>query len=560
MVYAEKFGIEVNFLTGRYVATSHSDREKSEWPPHPARLYSALVATWADADEPDPEERDVLRWLESQDPPLVAASEAVARKVVGHFVPVNDTAVISRAWQNSRADKIRSLNRELDEEMSASLGEITRKARKIQDKLDRERNVEEQVSQSGTTNPSTAMRILPDHRGKQERFFPSVTPDVTRVTYIWRTSIPEGRGNVLDALLDRVTRLGHSSSLVTCRLVKNPSAPDFVPGESGERWRTVRRGQLAELEKLHGRHEGVRPRSLPYTDVHYRKVPGDGPAETRQQANTVGDWIVFELGHRSRALPANRALEVATAMRSAILHYATDPIPEELSGHRQGGAPTKGPHVAFLPIPYVGSEHADGRILGVALSVPRGLKEFSKRALHRAIGAWEARMSRSPLKLTMGPGGTLYLSRVLGLSTLISLRPRIWQRPSLRWVSATPIALPRHPGLLGSGTQASRKKAWARAEAAVRLACGHIGLPAPAVVEVSLAPLLVGATPIRNFPAFVQRGRGGKPIRRRLVHAALTFEEPVSGPLMLGAGRFLGLGLMHPVGRRNVGVAASSAG
>ena len=560
MVYAEKFGIEVNFLTGRYVATSHSDRKKSEWPPHPARLYSALVATWVDADEVDPEERDVLKWLESQDPPLVAASEAVARKVVGYFVPVNDTAVISRGWQNSRADNIRTLNRQLDEELGASLGEITRKARKIQDKLDRERNVEKQVSQIGKTKPSTGMQLLPDHRGKQERFFPSVTPDVARVTYIWRTSIPEGRGNVLDTLLGRVTRLGHSSSLVTCRLVKNPPDPDFVPGESGEQLRTVRRGQLAELQKLHGRHEGVRPRSLPYTDVHYRKVRRDDPAEARQEANTLGDWIVFELGHRSRALPATRAVEVATAMRSAIFHYAEDPILEELSGHRQGGAPTEDPHVAFLPIPYVGSEHADGRILGVALSVPRSLKEFSRRALHRAIGTWEARISRSPLKLTMGPGGALYLSRVLGLSTLISLRPRIWQRPSLRWVSATPIALPRHPGLLGRGTQASRKKAWAQAEAAVRLACSHVGLPAPAVVEVSLAPLLVGARPIRSFPAFVQRGRGGKPIRRQLVHAALTFEEPVSGPLMLGAGRFLGLGLMRPVGQRSVGVTPSAAG
>ena len=31
------------------------------------------------------------------------------------------------------------------------------------------------------------------------------------------------------------------------------------------------------------------------------------------------------------------------------------------------------------------------------------------------------------------------------------------------------------------------------------------------------------------------------------MHAALTFDEPIHGPLLLGAGRFAGLGLMRPI-------------
>ena len=85
MSTTEKFGIEVNFLTGRYVATFHNDRRQPEWPPHPARLFSALVATWADADEPDRSEREALEWLEAQGHPAIAASCAVPRKVVSHF-------------------------------------------------------------------------------------------------------------------------------------------------------------------------------------------------------------------------------------------------------------------------------------------------------------------------------------------------------------------------------------------------------------------------------------------------------------------------------------------
>ena len=36
--------LEVEFLLGRYAAADFRDREQPEWPPHPARLFSALVA------------------------------------------------------------------------------------------------------------------------------------------------------------------------------------------------------------------------------------------------------------------------------------------------------------------------------------------------------------------------------------------------------------------------------------------------------------------------------------------------------------------------------------
>ena len=80
MSSAAQFGIEINFLTERFTATFHNDRRQSEWPPHPARLFSALVAAWADADEPDRSERGALEWLEAQSPPAIAASGAVPRK------------------------------------------------------------------------------------------------------------------------------------------------------------------------------------------------------------------------------------------------------------------------------------------------------------------------------------------------------------------------------------------------------------------------------------------------------------------------------------------------
>lgn len=538
----------MNFLTGRYVATSHNDRRQSEWPPHPARLFSALVAAWADSDEPDRSEREALEWLESQSPPAIAASGAVPRKVASHFVPVNDTAVISRTWQERKAKTIYDLDDRLCEELRSSGGEITRKVSQIQRRLARERDVENQVGRTGSTNPSSAVQMLPDHRSKQERFFPSVTPSEARVTYLWDSAPPNGAAEVLDQLLGRVSRLGHSASLVSCRMAPaSPSEATLVPGKRGESLRTVRRGQLFELERRYAGHGGSEPRALPFTDVRYQPVAQAAQMEQPQEPHTAGDWVIFEFTHSSRALPVTRAAEVAKTMRAAVFHYADDPIPEELSGHRPQGKPTAAPHVAFLPLPYVGSEHADGRLLGIAVSVPQAVSDPSRRALFRAIGLWEGAVSPEPLKLTLGAGGVIEMSRLLGPAALVSLRPGVWQRPSRRWMSATPIALPRHPGRLGGGSAAARAKAWAQAESAAVAACSHVGLPGPSSLEVSLGPLIAGSRAATRFPAFSQNGSDGKPVRRQLVHASLTFEHPVSGPLMLGAGRFLGLGLMRPV-------------
>ncbi len=548
-----QFAIEVNFLTTRYVATAHNDRRRWEWPPHPARLFSALVAAWADSDQPDPRERSALEWLEDQGAPAITASRAVPRKAVSHFVPVNDASIISRTLQERRAEEVYELMDQLHDQLVASAGEVTTAIDRGRKKLAKRRDLTPTVTRPGNTPTDSAVAMLPDQRGKQERFFPSVSPEVPRVTYVWAVSPTDETSSSLDRLLARVTRLGHSSSLVSCRVSPSPPKPTHkVTTKGGETsLRTVRRGQLAELQRQHARHQGVRPRSLPYTDASYRTAAASVDAPIRDP-NTAGEWLVFEFTHNSRAFPSTRAVELATAMRAAVLSYAEDPIPEGISGHRADGKPTLAPHAAVVPIPYVGSTHADGRLLGIAVSSPKGMEAASRRSLYRAIGTWErtargqSGSSTRPMKLMLGNRAEVLLARLVGPSDLMSLRPRVWCRPSRRWVSATPIALPRHPGALDRGTAVARAKAWARAEVGVRLACAHVGLPEPAAAELSLGPLIAGARKATQFPAFRQIGPEGKPVRRQLVHASLTFDDQVAGPLMLGAGRFFGLGLMRP--------------
>lgn len=561
----DKLAIEVHFLTGRFVATSHNDRRVGEWPPHPARLFSALVAAWAEPKEPDPEERTALEWLEGLGAPAVAASDAVPRRTVSHFVPVNDASVIRRSLQERRAAEVYELSDQVHEALVLSRGEVTPAVERLQKRLAGKRNVTNATDRAGKTPPGTAVAMLPEGRGKQERAFPSVVPDEPRVTYIWSDCTADAQASALDRLLERVTRLGHSSSLVSCRVVPIPPNPTLVVAADGRGrlLRTTRRGQLAELERRFARHQGYLPRALPYTGVRYQAVQ-EARAETLLRPDTVGEWIVFEFAHDCRAFPVTRGVELASAMREAILAHAEEPVPEEISGRQRGGRPTLSPHIATVPIPHVGSIRAgdrtiraDGRILGIALSVPDALVRVSRKALHRAIGLWERTVigdhGHRPRDLTlpMGSRSEVRLRRVVGISELISLRPWVWKRPSRRWLSATPVALPRHPGSLTRGSPAVRARAWSRAEASVRLACEHVGLPDPSEVKLSLDPWMSGARRIADFPPFRQTGRKGEPVRRQLVHASLTFHDRVCGPFMLGAGRFFGLGLMRPLSERS---------
>ncbi len=566
--------IEVSFLTGRYSATAHHDRQEPEWPPHGARLFSAIVAVWADSDPPEAVERAALEWLEAQPPPRITAPEAVRRRVVSHFVPVNDAAVVPAAQYKRRADEVEGLIAQWENELDASGGEITKKIERLQTKIDAKRNVDSLVSGPRNTNPDSAEALLPDGRVKKERYFPSVTLVETAtggastksarlvsgegapatatkrlpaVVYAWDDSPPVGVAQALDGLLARVTRLGHSSSLVSCRLRDSAPVATHMPGNGAEMLRWVRPGQLVALQDEHRQHQAIRPRSLPFRGVRYSATVLDSSdsAETATPA-TAGDWIVLEL-RPPRSRPMTRTVELTRVLRKSVLSHVPDPPPEGVSGHRHDGRPTTSPHIAFLALPNVGHQHGDGRIMGMAISLPHDLGGAARNATLRGIGAWESKRADRSMHLQLGRNGTVEMQRGHPPIALVSLRPEVWARPSRWWASATPVALPAHPGNLRRADPVARAKAWARAEEAVARSCEHVGLPRPIDVRVSFVSLLTGAHPAGDFPIFKQGRPEHGEVVRRLVHVAVEFAEEVRGPLMLGSGRFLGLGLMGPM-------------
>jgi len=537
--------IEVELLTGRYAATAHNDRRRAEWPPHPARFFSALVAALHDHNDVDQAERDALLWLELQDAPSLRVdpeSSVGRRQVQDVYVPVNDVTL-------GGDEAIRGAERKVAEAKTAAA------KHKFETALEKARRQAVAVDvKTSYTAVKTATALLPERRTRQVRTFPVVLPETPTFAFQWPNADPSPYRAALERLCARVTRLGHSSSLVRCTLTHGDLSPTLVPSDEGEVvLRVVGPGQLDRLERAFGLpnepedvgHRGVQSRVLParpqrYGLAHEKATPS--PQAVSVFSST--DWVLFERVGGSRPL-ASRTTDLARALRGALIEvHGSQDLPATLSGHAENG-PTERPHLAFVPLPFVGHKHADGSLLGCALVLPRELAGRDREQLLRLVAKWEKERGSDRGDLTLA-GGTLppFQMRRVDVSAKAALDPMRWSRSSARFITATPIALDKNPGNLRSNRDGTARKASLEAQKSISDACLYVVGVRPVSVEVSLAPMLPGAQHVRDFLPWP--GRPGR-TRRVRVHADIQFAAPVRGPLLLGAGRYFGLGLCLPV-------------
>lgn len=532
--------IEVELLTGRYAATAHNDRGRAEWPPHPARFFSALVAALHDQVVVDRAEREALLWLEQQDAPSLRVdgeSNVGRRQVQDVYVPVNDITL-------GGDEAIR------EAEARVAVAK-TPAARRIADAALLKAKVETVALDDQPSDKAlkTATALLPDRRTRQVRTFPVVLPETPTLAFLWPSADPAPHRAALERLCARVTRLGHSSSLVRCSLVDGDLTPTLVPSDEGEVvLRVVGPGQLDRLDRAFEHHQGVQSRVLPARPQRYDlAVKKATPSPQAESVFSSTDWVLFERVGGSRPL-ASRTTDLARALRGALIEvHGNHDLPATVSGHAQNGPATQA-HVAFVPLPFVGHEHADGALMGCALVLPRDLPRRDRELLLRLVAKWEKERGSDCGDLTLA-GGTLppFHIRRVDVSAKAALDPMRWSRPSARFITATPIALDKNPGNLRSNQDGTARKAALEAQTSISDACLHVVGVRPATVEVSLAPLLSGAQHVRDFLPWP--GRPGRTPRVR-VHADIEFAAPVRGPLLLGAGRHFGLGLCLPVENR----------
>jgi CRISPR-associated protein Csb2 len=567
------FALRIEYLTGRCVATSYNEREAAEWPPHPARIVSALVAAWADGDPPSEDERRALAWLADLPPPALAVSRAAHRAVVPHFVPVNDTAVLKtfhaytdklqRAVQ-AEADAAHAADRAVaagDARTVASAGRgLEKRGKAVAAQRTRLESLLRADQQPDRGRPaaaavSQAARLIPESRTRQPRTFPSVSPVDPVVHLIWPSAPDTPIGSALDAVAARIVRIGHSASLVTCRFAHTAPAATLVPRDDGDVvLRVPCSRHIDRLVAAYGRHREIDPRVLPARFQTYGPPAAAGGLVL--ESVFANDWIVLRQTAGPQ-LSMTVTVEVGQAFRAALMSYADDPPPELISGHRSAGGPSEAPHMAVVALPFVGRSNATGAILGVAIVLPRSLPSAERRPVLAALARWEDAARRAlddddvdapPLELRLGTRGVVQLERVAwGRAPLANLRPDTWCRAARSWLSATPVALDRNPGNLYAAEPepAAGAHAYAAAAGLIATSCERIGLPTPVRVEILPSVTMPGVAKARAFGRF-PRDRD-RPERVK-VHAFVEFDRHVRGPVLLGAGRYCGLGLFRPVG------------
>jgi len=481
----------VRYLLGRVAAADvsrGSEKDRGEWPPHPDRLFSALVQAWSDLGRPG-RERGFLERIEKAGPPHIHAARATPDVSRVSFVPVPDNWKPYDRDPNTKKDK-----------------------------------------------PFPVMGAMRIGRDRKERRFVSQAVDLDvrepHATIGWprpgdHDAWSAGDFEAAECLSRLVGYLGHSSSVVAVDVVREIPAPAWMPDEDGTLLlRVPHADRLATLERAF--EAGRRP------PVSTWQPYGQ---QLRKSSNPTGPWrdaIVFRLVGGPHRLPLVAALQATRSLREQLKDVFRRPPfneepPEVVSGRASaanGHAKTQSPHLAFVALPDVDHAHARGHLLGLAILLPRTLGGGARRRVFAAI----AQLAH----LDLAGIGRWHLERQTLETPLHGLLPETWAGPSRTWATVTPMAFDRDPCDLHGED----------AETGVRLACTWLDLPAPTEVTLSSSPFLLGVEHARDFPLY--RPTAATP-RRRHVHVRLEFDEPIYGPLAIGAGRYLGYGLCRPI-------------
>jgi len=563
-----ELAIAWEYLTGCCVATNVADRQRAEWPPHPARVFMALAAAWFETER-DEAERDALEWLEKLgDPELMLPSRehVFARSVVDVYVPVNDKAGPSKALLQ--------------------------------------------------TAPTLT-------RDRQPRTFPTTWVGDSVCVARWSDAPDVGQHrDALSSLCSKVTRVGHSSSLVRMWVAEKSLVDDGLI-ESWEpedaiaelQVRKISPGFFGVLEKLYGEDArlqyGQLSTQVESLNAEKNAVKGKGSTEKKAELEkqvsaveaelgtinsrppirpTVGLWSGYRRTEPNRPhaaaqshfntdlliltqqdgprLPLEATLRVTQALRGAVMSQCEEqPVPEWMSGHAADGAPSnrEDGHLALLTLPFVGYEHADGHLLGAGLAFPRSVPRRDRGTSLRPLLV-DRQGQPKAVDLKLGPLGVWTLSNRDWAEPRINLKPETWTanpRGATTWASVTPIVLDRFP----KSNRLENRLGWnEEVSKTIKQACVRIGLPEPIRIDLDTTswhrgvPRATGKRRrLRNggeghsradaalgdgFPSFPAKGTNAS---RPQVHAWLQFDQPVIGPVVIGAGRYLGYGLFKPL-------------
>ncbi len=489
--------IAVRFHDGRYHGQADGFGDKDGWPPSPGRLFQALVAGAARGADLRSVDRRALEWLERLDPPRIAAPAVRRGRAVRRFVPNNDLDSVG-------ADPAR-------------IGEI---------------------------------RV-----GKQWRpcFFDPEIP----ILFAWRFESGTEEAAHICSIAMRLCQLGRGIDMAwasgqildeaeaEAALVSHPGVLRTPTGAGMTA--TPHSGTLASLsqrfqskrQRLTTVGEGRKSRQL------FTQPPKASFARAGYDLSTRR--LHFELRRSGLRKPehgfAPQALTsvapLLTGLRDAAARRLQDAVPEQATLFERlivgrGAKPQDlAQRIRLVAVPSIGTQHTD-------LSIRRLMVEVPPECPIRPDDlAW----AFAGLPACDPHTGEFWRGHLV--STEDARMAQRFASPAREFRSITPLVLsgtPRRRKAAHDKPASERSREESIAAGSVVQALRHAGIRIkPTNIRVQREPFHRRGVRAERFATGSRFSKGA------LWHVRIEFCGMVTGPLVLGNGRFCGLGLMEPV-------------
>lgn len=479
---------------------------QGDWPPCPMRLFQALVAGAALGGPLGAAEGAALKWLEELPPPVVCAPHAErTRPEVSFYVPNNDS------------DRVKET--------------------------------------------LTGKRVAHGKKVFQPYLFDATVPFL----YAWRfdqdCSEVRARAEAICSLAERLYQLGRGVDIAWAwgeiltdeeldqRLGDYPGQV-FHPS-AGASGTTLRCPCPGTLESLGVRHQAFAARFTYERQGRTVKITHRRPPNSRFRTvpyESPPSRQVFELrdpalGETLASWPLVRATVLVTRIRDGAVERLKGTMPSRapdiervLVGRKPDGTNSGSiaDRVRIIPLASIGHQHVDMQVRRVLVEVPPTCPILADDVYWGVSGLELKDPQGDELVAVVIRAGDNAFARHYGVNTGQTYRD---------WKTVTPAALPEAAAGGSARTGSQRRRQEERAAAAVAQALRHAGLRArAAVIRVQREPFQTYGAQAEDFAA------GTRFSPSRLWHVEVTLDRAVAGPLVIGDGRFLGLGVMAPVG------------
>lgn len=485
--------ISIRFHEGRYHGQEDRFDGADGWPPSPGRLFQALVAGAARGGRLPAEDEHALKWLERLGPPRIAAPVARRGRAVKLFVPNNDLDAVG--GDSARVNEIRV--------------------------------------------------------GKQWRpcFFDPSDPAV----YCWDFESGVTEAARICAIATRLYQLGRGIDMAWASgqvfeqneaeaLLESHPGPIRQPGGAGETAMPC----PGTLDSLVNRYQGKRRRlTAVRTGNKHRQLFAQPPRASFRYTgyDTPSRRLHFELREPEGGFaprPLASAVPLITGLRDGAAGRLQESLPEQfglferLIIGRGAGPADLAQRIRLIPIPSIGALHTDPSIRRIMVEIPPDCP-FRIDDLKWAFAGLE------PCNPHTGEvwSGRLVSTEDFRMANRFTRMAQVFQ-------SITPIVLASvqrgRVGTAGEKTAEERSQEERQAVGAVNQALRHAGLRTrPSEIHVQREPFQIRGVRAERF------ADGSRFFKHVLWHVKLRFREAISGPMVIGDGRFCGLGLMEPV-------------